>query len=441
MRSRRSAQNARTETAFPEPRDEERLGQQERALLVGVELEASSASEVEDHLRELAELARSAGAEVVHQEIIKRGKPSPADYIGKGHVEQLRGLCEQLAADVVIFDDDLSPAQQRNLERIVHKKVIDRTELILDIFAQRAHTKEAKLQIELAQLWHLLPRLTRRWTHLSRQPGDIGTRGPGETQLEVDRRRLKERIHRLTVEIKGVKRHRSTQRKARKRGLGLTAALVGYTNAGKSTLLNALTSAEVTVENRLFTTLDPTTRKLLLPNHQVVFLSDTVGFIRKLPHSLIDSFRATFEEVTEADLLIHVLDISDPHADEKSWSAYNVLKEIGCDDKPIITALNKTDRLKNSAPVERLMRTHPRCAPVSAKEGAGLGELIEQLEAALADLLVFVRLRIPQSESRLVSRVHAEGNVITKKYEGNDVLFCAEVPAKLAAAAKGFVEE
>ncbi len=416
-------------------------GHRERAVLVGVQLGGTQRSEVDDHLGELAELARTAGAEVVHQEVVKRGKPTPAFYIGKGRVEGLRTFCQQSQADVVIFDDDLSPGQQKNLEEIIQRKVIDRTELILDIFAQHARTKEAKLQIELAQLWHLLPRLTRRWTHLSRQPGEIGTRGPGETQLEVDKRRAKEHIHHLNLEIQGVRTHRATQRKARKRGLGQTAAIIGYTNAGKSTLLNALTTADVAVEDKLFTTLDPTTRKLVLPNHRVVFLSDTVGFIRKLPHNLIDSFRATFEEVTEADLLIHVLDISDPKADERSLSVYEVLKEIGCHEKPIVTALNKIDRLKGSSPIERFRRSHPNCVPISAKEGIGLDELIRQLEAVLADLTVFVKLRIPQSESRLVSRVHSEGNIVNKEYEGNDVLLDAEVPAELAAAVRDFVEE
>ncbi len=396
---------------------------------------------VDDHLRELSQLARTAGAEILHKEIFKRDKPTPALYIGKGHAERLRRLCGEVGADFVIFDDDLSPAQQRNIEGIVQRKVIDRTELILDIFANRARTKEAKLQIELAQLWHLLPRLTRRWTHLSRQPGEIGTRGPGETQLEVDRRRIKERIHRLNSEIKSVRTHRATQRKARERGLGQTAALIGYTNAGKSTLLNALTTADVSVEDKLFTTLDPTTRKLVLPNRQVVFVSDTVGFIRKLPHDLIDSFRATFEEVTEADLLIHVLDVSDPKAEEHSWNVYQVLRQIECDEKPTITVLNKIDRLKGHAPVENMRRKHVNCVPLSAKEGTGLGELIRQLETVLAELLVFLCLRIPQSESRLVSRIHSEGNVISKEYEGNDILLCAEIPAKMAAAARDFVEK
>lgn len=413
----------------------------EKAVLVGVQLDGSNRSEVDDHLGELVELARTAGADVVRKEVVRKDKPTAAFYVGRGHVGRLRTLCQEAVADVVIFDDDLSPAQQRNLEGTINKKVVDRTELILDIFAQRARTKEAKLQIELAQLWHLLPRLTRRWRHLSRQPGEIGTRGPGETQLEVDRRRIKERIHRLNSEIKAVRIHRATQRKARKRGLGRTAALIGYTNAGKSTLLNALTPADTTVEDRLFTTLDPTTRKLVLANHQVVFLSDTVGFIRKLPHGLIDSFRATFEEVTEADLLIHVLDISNPRADEHSWNVYEVLREIGCEDKPIITALNKIDTLKGPAPVERFKRSHPNCVALSARERTGLEELIEQLEVCLAELLFFVKLRVPQSESRLISRIHAEGNVISKEYENNEVLLCAEVPAKLAAAARDFFEE
>lgn len=419
----------------------EKIEHAERVILVGVQLDGANRSEVDDHLGELADLARTAGADVVQQEVIRRNKPTPAFYIGRGRAEGLRSLCQEAQADVVIFDEDLSPAQQRNLGGLLSRKVLDRTELILDIFAQRARTKEAKLQIELAQLSHLLPRLAGRWRHLSRQPGDIGTRGPGETQLEVDRRRIKERIHRLNSEIKAVRMHRATQRKARKRSLGQTASLIGYTNAGKTTLLNALTTADAAVEDKLFTTLDPTTRKLVLSSHQVVFLSDTVGFIRKLPHTLIDSFRATFEEVTEADLLIHVLDVSDPQADQQSWSVYEVLREIGCQDKPIITALNKIDRLRGPAPVERLRRSHPNCVPISAREGTGLQDLIAALDAILADLLVLMRLRVPQSESRLISQIHAQGNVISKEYDGNDVLLSAEVPAKLAAAARDFFEE
>ncbi len=441
MKKRSVNGNLRIEGGFLELIQTEKVEHKEKAVLVGVQLDGSNRSEVDDHLGELADLARTAGADVVQQEVVRRNKPTAAFYIGKGHVGHLRSICHQALADVVIFDDDLSPAQQRNIEGIINKKVVDRTELILDIFAQRARTKEAKLQIELAQLWHLLPRLTRRWTHLSRQPGEIGTRGPGETQLEVDRRRIKERIYRLNSEIKAVRTHRATQRKARKTSLGQTAALIGYTNAGKSTLLNALTPAEATVEDRLFTTLDPTTRRLVLSNHQIVFLSDTVGFIRKLPHDLIDSFRATFEEVTEADLLIHVLDISNPRADERSWNVYEVLKEIGCEDKPIITALNKIDKLRGLAPVQKFRRSHPNCVPISARERTGLDELLRQLEACLADLLIFVKLRVPQSESRLISRIHAQGSIISKEYEDNDVLLYAEVPAELAAAAKDFFEE
>jgi len=441
MRTRSVNRKVHTEREFSELTETERIEHKERAVLVGAQFDGTNGSEMDDHLGELADLARTAGADVVQREVVKRSKPTPAFYIGKGWVERLRSLCQQTGANMLIFDDDLSPVQQRNIEGIVNKKVVDRTELILDIFAQRARTKEAKLQIELAQLWYLLPRLTRRWTHLSRQPGEIGTRGPGETQLEVDRRRIKERIHRLNSEIKAVQTHRAVQRKARQRGLGQTASLIGYTNAGKSTLLNALTNSEATVEDKLFTTLDPTTRKLVLPNHQLVFFSDTVGFIRKLPHDLIDSFRATFEEVAEADLLIHVLDISDPQADERSWNVYRVLEEIGCRDKPMITALNKIDKLKSLTRVERFRRSHPNCAPISAKEGTGLQGLIRQLEVILADLLIFVRLRMPQSESRLISRIHAQGNIISKEYEGNDVLIWAEVPAELAAAARDFSEE
>src|ERR1700741_2785486 len=289
---------------------------QERALLIGLEKEGVSKWDLRNSLEELAELANSAGAEVVDTVTQKLEKPTAPYYIGKGKAESLKPALQRQRVPSVIFDDELSPAQGRNLETLLSRKVLDRTQLILDIFAQRARSREGRLQIELAQLQYLLPRLTGMWNHLSRQTGGIGTRGPGETQLEVDRRRVQERIARLERELEGVRKVRSIQRQSRKRHQWPVAAVVGYTNAGKSTLLNLLTGAALLAENKLFATLDPTTRNLTLPNKQRLLLTDTVGFLRKLPHTLIESFKATLEEVSQADLLIHLVDLSLPRVDE-----------------------------------------------------------------------------------------------------------------------------
>ena len=290
---------------------------QERALLIGLEKRGVSKWDLQDSLEELAELANSAGAEVVDTITQKLQKPTAPYYIGKGKAEEIKDSFLEREVTSVIFDDELSPAQGRNLENLLARKVLDRTQLILDIFAQRARSREGRLQIELAQLQYLLPRLTRMWDHLSRQTGGIGTRGPGETQLEVDRRRVQERIARLERELEAVRKTRAVQRQGRKRHQWPVASVVGYTNAGKSTLLNLLTGADVVAENRLFATLDPTTRSFVLPNKQRVLLTDTVGFLRKLPHTLIESFKATLEEVSEADLLIHIVDLSHPRVDEQ----------------------------------------------------------------------------------------------------------------------------
>src|SRR5213595_2304079 len=299
---------------------------QERALLIGLEKEGVSKWDLQDSLAELRELANSAGAEVIDTVTQKLQKPTAPFYIGKGKAQAVKQCVQDQQVTSVIFDDELSPAQGRNLENLFARKVLDRTQLILDIFAQRARSREGRLQIELAQLQYLLPRLTRMWHHLSRQTGGIGTRGPGETQLEVDRRRVQERISRLERELEAVRKTRAVQRQGRKRHQWPVAAVVGYTNAGKSTLLNLLTGADVVAENRLFATLDPTTRSLVLPNKQRVLLTDTVGFLRKLPHTLIESFKATLEEVSEADLLIHVIDLSHPRIDENIEAVNTVTK-------------------------------------------------------------------------------------------------------------------
>ncbi|MBN1918684.1 MAG: GTPase HflX [Verrucomicrobia bacterium] len=411
----------------------------ERVVLVGVQLRSADAWTVQDHLSELGQLVQTAGGLVVAQEIVKRDRPTAPYFIGKGKVEDLRLICEAERADTVVFDEELAPAQERNLEREVKRKIISRTGLILDIFAQRAQTREAKLQVELAQHQYMLPRLRGLWTHLERQPGGIGTRGPGETQIEVDRRRVREQIQRLTNEIGAVRRSRATQRKARARHDVRTVAIIGYTNAGKSTLLNRLTGADAFVEDKVFATLDPTTRKLEIPSGRAVLFSDTVGFIRKLPHMLVDAFKATFEETLEADLLLHVLDISHPAADEQAEAVAAVLKELGAEEKPIVTALNKTDRIEHPEIAGRWVRQLGHAVPVSAKHGTGLRELLDLIEAQFATEMLTATYRVPQSESRLVARLHAEGHVLSTKWENNSALVTVELRRERAAAFERFL--
>src|ERR1700757_2156961 len=331
----------------------------ERALLIGLEKEGVSKWDLRDSMEELRELASSAGAEVVDTVTQKLHRPTAPYYIGKGKAESIKDSFQHRQVTSVIFDDELSPAQGRNLENLLSRKVLDRTQLILDIFAQRARSREGRLQIELAQLQYLLPRLTRMWDHLSRQTGGIGTRGPGETQLEVDRRRVQERIARLERELEAVRKTRAIQREGRKRHQWPVAAVVGYTNAGKSTLLNLLTGADVVAEDKLFATLDPTTRSFVLPNKQRVLLTDTVGFLRKLPHTLIESFKATLEEVNEADLLIHIADLSHPRLDEQMEAVDRVIKELDAFGKQTLIVFNKIDNLPNRELVDSYIKRFP----------------------------------------------------------------------------------
>ena len=404
----------------------------ERALLIGLEKEGVSKWDLHDSLDELRELANSAGAEVVDTVTQKLSKPTAPYYIGRGKAELIKESCQDQQVTSVIFDDELSPAQGRNLEILFARKVLDRTQLILDIFAQRARSREGRLQIELAQLQYLLPRLTRMWNHLSRQTGGIGTRGPGETQLEVDRRRVQERIARLERELESVRKTRAIQRQGRKRHQWPVAAVVGYTNAGKSTLLNLLTGADVVAEDKLFATLDPTTRSFVLPNKQRVLLTDTVGFLRKLPHTLIESFKATLEEVSEADLLIHIVDLSHPRVDEQMEAVDRVTKELDAYGKQTLIVFNKIDKLANREGVDSYLKRFSGSVAISARTGEGVNQLVQALEGALSSWRLRSRFRIPANESALIAEIHRVGHVLELRYEENDALIVAHVPPDLA---------
>ena len=402
--------------------------QVERAVLVGVQRHGEEAWVERESMQELAQLVKTAGGEVVGELLQRLPMPTAPYYIGKGKVEEVRELCTQKQARSVIFDDELTPAQGRNLEKVLSRKVIDRTQLILDIFAQRAQTSEAKLQIELAQLNYLLPRLTRMWTHLSRQSGGIGTRGPGEMQLEVDRRRVQERISRLKHELEGVRRVRRVQRSARIRRHIPTVALVGYTNAGKSTLFNWLANARVHAADQLFATLDPTTRLVELANHQRFVLSDTVGFIRKLPHRLIESFKATLEEVLNADLLLHVVDLSHRHYEQQIAAVNEVLAEIGASEKTQVLVFNKADCVSASGLVNRVVVEYPGSVVISAVMRKGLEALMERIGRCLHRWRQPGRWLIPQSQGPLIAEIHAMGEVTRVDYEDSVVRIEAMLP-------------
>ncbi len=397
----------------------------ERALLIGTISNGTSRYDCEDSLRELSQLADTAGAEVVDAITHARPRIDPAYFIGKGKAEFVANLVHEQKLDVLIFDDDLSPAQAKNLEKLCDTKIIDRSGLILDIFAHRAKSREARTQVELAQLQYLLPRLTRQWTHFSRQVGGIGTRGPGETQLEMDRRLVRQRISHLQKELQKIEQQRAVRRQ-RREGI-FKAALVGYTNVGKSTLLNALTDASVFVENRLFATLDSTVRHLDFPNgpaeanHATVLLIDTVGFIRKLPHHLVASFKSTLEEAREADLLLHVVDVTHPLFEEQMTVVRQVLEELQLNNLPVLHVFNKVDALQENGLISRLQETHSPAVFVSAARGMFLDEL-------RAKILEFARAEeeeldfdLPISNPALVARLHSLAHVMEKHYEDHTV--------------------
>ena len=405
----------------------------EKTILVGLEHDGVTKWDLEESLNELRELAATAGATVVDIVTQKLPHPTAPYYIGKGKAEEVAVLCTETGAGSIIFDDELSPAQGRNLETITSKKVLDRTQLILDIFARRARSREGRLQIELAQLQYLLPRLTRMWTHLSRQTGGIGTRGPGETQLEVDRRRVQERIARLQRDLEEVRKHRAIQREGRARHQWPVVAIVGYTNAGKSSLLNRLTKAGVLAEDKLFATLDPTTRQFVLPNKLKVLFTDTVGFIRKLPTTVIESFKATLEELKSADLLVHVVDLSHPQWEEHIVATEEVIRELEADGKHTLIVFNKIDRLANAEAIDAALARHPHSVAISVKTGENLEQFVDELQNQLSAWRLRQKFRIPQADSAALAELHQAGHVVEIAYDGDDALVTAHIPPALEA--------
>jgi GTP-binding protein HflX len=419
----------------------------QRALLVGTGIGMRGAEAAEDSLDELARLVDTAGAEPVELVLQRRDRPDPATYIGSGKAKELQELAQALDVDLVVFDDELMPAQQRNLEKLFSCDVVDRVALILDIFAQHAHSQEGMVQVELAQLRYRLPRLRGRGTKLSQQRagggargGLVGNRGPGETQLEVDRRRILERVRKLEKDLERLARTRTTQRKARQRRELGTLALVGYTNAGKSTLLNRLTHAHVLVEDRLFSTLDTTTRRLPLPGGEVVLLSDTVGFVRRLPHQLVEAFHSTLEEVVDADLLVHVVDGSAYDADEQIEAVHDVLREIGADAVPELVVVNKTD-IADPRQVQHLLDAHAGAVAVSAGTGEGVEALLDRLAARLRALVPIVELEVPYDRGDVVAALHRDGEVLVEVHGEGGTRVRARLPRVDVARFREFVVE
>jgi GTPase len=418
----------------------------EKAFLVGVDLHNNQhLLSVDDSLIELALLADTAGLDVVGELTQKLEHPNPETFIGTGKVDELKVLVEETLANVVIFDDELSPRHLRELEKILggNVRVVDRTALILDIFAQHAHTSEGMLQVELAQYEYYLPRLTRQWTHLARQAGGgggrtgssggVGLRGPGETQLEVDRRQIRTRISHLKKELEKVEAHRSRYRAQRKRSRIPTVAIVGYTNAGKSTLLNRIAKADVYVANQLFATLDPTTRRVELPGGYQALITDTVGFIQKLPTMLVAAFHATLEEIAEADLLLHVVDISHPNAFNQFESVQQTLIEIDAGHIPTITALNKIDLLKNPERAQEIAAQYPQSIGISAIKGAGIRELLELIQSELYEKLIPIHVKLPYQQGQLISLFHESGQVERIEHGQGAVEIHGKIPNRLYA--------
>ena len=403
----------------------------ERAILIGMEWGRNdSLWTVDDSLEELKQLADTAGATVIKKFIQKRPKPDPAFFIGRGKVQELALYAQQENIDLCIFDDELSPAQQRNIESVMGIRILDRTALILDIFAQRARTNEGKLQVELAQLQYTLPRIMGKGLMLSRLGGGIGTRGPGETKLEVDRRRIRDRIAFIKDQIEKVKAVRSLHRSKRKKNNVFEVSLVGYTNAGKSTLLNTLTNSDIYAKDQLFATLDPTTRQLTLPNKQEIIITDTVGFIQRLPHQLIAAFRSTLEVVTEADLLVHVIDVSHELYKEQAAAVHEVLKEIGAETKPVITVYNKIDKLPPDSKMADRLALEEDTVCISAAKKLNLETLQQMIETHLKSKAVEVTLCIPYAETAKAAQLHETANVLEQEYTENGAVMKVILPVE-----------
>jgi GTP-binding protein HflX len=424
----------------------------EKALLIGVEIHGlPSLLSLDDSLRELSLLAETAGVEIVGETYQRISHPNPNTLIGAGKVEEIRLLADESSSDLVIFDIELSPRHQRELEELLGPsiKVIDRTALILDIFAQHANTREGALQVELAQLEYRLPRLTRAWTHLARQAGGgagrtgsvggVGLRGPGETQLEVDRREIRKKISVLKNEIEKVHDHRTLYRTQRKKTNIPVVSIVGYTNAGKSTLLNALTNSNVLVADKLFATLDPTTRRITLPEKHVVLLTDTVGFIQKLPTTLVAAFRATLEEITEADLLVHVVDITHPNALAQAKSVQETLKEIDAENVAVITVLNKIDRLDEPENATVCLSEFENAVAISALKGQGLSELLKKIENSLFETNIPVKVKLPYQEGQLIALFHDQGIVNKVSHLKEHMTIQGSLPARIINRFERFI--
>ncbi len=401
-----------------------------RALLAGVLVRGGDEHAAQSLLDELGELAATLGLDTAESILVRVSGLQAAHLVGLGKAEELAARAKALGAEVIVFDNELSPGQQRNLEKLSGLAVIDREEVILEIFGRRAQTREARLQVELARLQYSLPRLTRAWAHLGRMGGGIGARGEGETQLETDRRIIRQRIDRAKRELKEVRGHRATQRKARARREIPVAAIVGYTNAGKSSLLKRLTGAEVLIEDKLFATLDTTTRQILLPNGRPLLLTDTVGFVRRLPHGLVEAFKATLEEAAQADFLVHLLDVTNPEIFEMRRTTLEVLQELGAADKPTLTAFNKTD-LDPDAAQRAMIRQHvPAALFVSTRTGEGMDELLARLADLAGADIAQVEVEIPHARYDLVSRLHAIGKVISESALPEGVRAVARVPRR-----------
>ena len=404
----------------------------ERALLVGAYVDVNARTEATSLLEELGELVDTLGIPIIDRMLVHHREQHARLLIGTGKADEIVARVKEQGLDVIVFDNELSPSQQRNWEALAGVTVVDRQEIILDIFARRAQTSEARLQVELAQLEYSLPRLTRAWGHLVRQGGGIGAKGEGESQLEQDKRRVRNAIDRCKRELKQVRESRATQRKDRKRTPVPNAAIVGYTNAGKSSLLRRLTGADVLIEDKLFATLDTTTRKVALPNKQPLLLTDTVGFVRKLPHRLVEAFNATLEEAAMSDFLIHLLDASQPEVLEFYNTTMEVLAELGADAKRTIVAFNKIDKAHDPALLAGLRRHFPEAIFLSVHTGEGMEELVERMGEMVANTSVTRELLIPQSEGGLLARLHRGARILETTYEGDSVRLVAVLSPRLA---------